>query len=315
MERTINLPKSAPCLGALRMRSRFAPPSRSQPGKPDCIVIQRPMSRGSRHGHALDHAADLAVPVRVRMRGRGRAVAPGPDHAGIVHPMVSRPADGAPDPPAGSWAGRISSSRFGSGGRGRRHHRLPAQAPRTPAATGRATLHHWTKACPRSVLKVFVELFNDGLIYKEQSTGHWDREAAHCHFPISKCSSRDQGNLWHIKFRLWSDEFTCATTGRKTCSATPRSRCHPDNAPQAPDRRTVVLPAVGAASRSSATIMPSREGTCAVKNSRRPTTSTTSRSAVRHISRDLLSRHRSPALPSTAHRIPGKALPHRPRLD
>ena len=41
-------------------------------------------------------------------------------------------------------------------------------------ATGRASASRWTKGLSRAVIKVFVELYREGLIYKDKRLVNWD---------------------------------------------------------------------------------------------------------------------------------------------
>ena len=111
------------------------------------------------------------------MRGKDVLWQPGTDHAGIATQMVvERQLWSANEQPSRRELGRERSSREGLGleGRERRHHHQPAEAPWRLVRLVRASASPWTKGLSKAVLKVFVQLYNEGLIYKDKRLVNWD---------------------------------------------------------------------------------------------------------------------------------------------
>jgi valyl-tRNA synthetase len=110
------------------------------------------------------------------MRRQGRAVAaPAPDHAGIATQMVverqlmERQEPGRRDMGARKFLERVWAWKAESGGTITR----PAQAARRLVRLVARALHHGRGPVAR-VLKVFVALYNEGLIYKDKRLVNWD---------------------------------------------------------------------------------------------------------------------------------------------
>ena len=127
-------------------------------------------------GHALNNTLQDVLCRFERMRGKDVLWQPGTDHAGIATQMVvERQLAGA----AGAdrrTMGREEVRREGLGveGRIRRHDHQPAEAARRLVRLERASASPWTRACRRRSLKVFVELYKAGLIYKDKRLVNWD---------------------------------------------------------------------------------------------------------------------------------------------
>src|ERR1700726_1255040 len=83
----------------------------------------------------------------------------------------------------------------------------------------------------RAVVKVFVELHRQGLIYKDKRLVNWDPKFQ---TPISDLEVEQvevNGHLWHIKYRVeGTDEFIIvATTRPETMLGDIAVAVHPDN--------------------------------------------------------------------------------------
>ena len=100
----------------------------------------------------------------------------------------------------------------------------------------------------RAVLKVFVELYNDGLIYKDKRLVNWDPKLLTAISDLEVQQVEAKGHLWHIKYPIeGSDEFiVVATTRPETMLGDTAVAVHPDN-----ERlkhligKTAMLPLVG----------------------------------------------------------------------
>jgi valyl-tRNA synthetase len=98
------------------------------------------------------------------------------------------------------------------------------------------------------VLKVFVALYREGLIYKDKRLVNWDPKLKTAISDLEVQQVETKGNLWHIKYPIeGSDEFIIvATTRPETMLGDVAVAVHPDN-----ERlkhligKTAILPLVG----------------------------------------------------------------------
>jgi valyl-tRNA synthetase len=78
-----------------------------------------------------------------------------------------------------------------------------------------------------AVLKVFVELYRKGLIYRDKRLVNWDPKL---HTAISDLEVEQRevrGQLWHLKYPIdgRTNSSSSRPRGPRPCSATPPSRC------------------------------------------------------------------------------------------
>src|ERR1700716_3704072 len=100
----------------------------------------------------------------------------------------------------------------------------------------------------RAVLKVFVTLYNEGLIYKDKRLVNWDPKLLTAISDLEVQQVEVRGHLWHIKYPIeGSDAFiTVATTRPETMLGDVAVAVHPEN-----ERlrhligKTAILPLVG----------------------------------------------------------------------
>jgi valyl-tRNA synthetase len=83
----------------------------------------------------------------------------------------------------------------------------------------------------RAVLKVFVALYREGLIYKDKRLVNWDPKLKTAISDLEVQQVETKGNLWHIKYPIeGSDEFiVVATTRPETMLGDVAVAVHPDN--------------------------------------------------------------------------------------
>ena len=115
----------------------------------------------------------------------------------------------------------------------------------------------------RAVLKVFVALYNEGLIYKDKRLVNWDPKLLTAISDLEVQQVEVRGHLWHIKYPIEGARtrfIIVATTRPETMLGDVAVAVHPDNEKlQAPDRQdTRSCRWSAAAFRSSATTMPTR---------------------------------------------------------
>jgi valyl-tRNA synthetase len=199
---------------------------------PFCIVIPPPNVTGRLHiGHALNNTLQDAVTRFQRMRGKDVLWQPGMDHAGIATQLVverqlaakqqSRVAMGREKFLEAVWAWKAESG----GAILDQLHRLGASADWDRA---RFTMD---EGLSRAVLKVFVTLYNQGLIKKDKRLVNWDPRLQTAVSDLEVESIEMKGNLWYLKYPVdGTDEFiTVATTRPETMLGDTAVAVHPEN--------------------------------------------------------------------------------------
>ncbi len=218
--------------------------------EPYTIVIPPPNVTGSLHmGHALNNTLQDILIRHERMRGRDALWQPGTDHAGIATQMVverqledkgkSRREIGRDAFVDQVWAWKSESGGLIS----RQLRRLGASAD---WSRERFTMD---EGLSRAVTKVFVDLYREGLIYKDTRLVNWDPKL---HTAISDLEVQQQeveSHLWHFRYPIEGDEkrfVTVATTRPETMLGDTAVAVHPDD-----ERyrdlvgRNAILPLVG----------------------------------------------------------------------
>src|ERR1700675_470957 len=171
---------------------------------PYCIVIPPPNVTGSLHmGHALTNTLQDVLVRFERMRGRDVLWQPGTDHAGIATQMVverqlmerqepNRRAMGRE-----AFIKRVWEWKEESGGA------ITRQLKRLGASCDwsreRFTMD---EGLSRAVLKVFVELYKQDLMYKDTRLVNWDPRLQTAVSDLEVENIEVKGNLWHIKYPL-----------------------------------------------------------------------------------------------------------------
>src|SRR5271168_1193661 len=218
--------------------------------EPFTIVIPPPNVTGSLHmGHALNNTLQDILCRFERMRGRDVLWQPGTDHAGIATQMVverqlmERQQPGRRDLGRAKFLERVWQWKAESGGI------IVNQLKRLGASCDwsreRFTMD---EGLSRAVLKVFVELYAAGLIYKDKRLVNWDPNLLTAISDLEVQQVEVKGSLWHIKYPIeGSDQFiVVATTRPETMLGDTAVAVHPDN-----ERlkhligKTAVLPLVG----------------------------------------------------------------------
>lgn len=225
-------------------------PGRRPKAEPFTIVIPPPNVTGSLHmGHALNNTIQDILCRFERMRGRDVLWQPGTDHAGIATQMVverllqkenktDRRTMGRE-----AFLKRVWSWKEESGGTiSRQLRRLGASCD---WSRERFTMD---EGLSRAVLKVFVQLYKEGLIYKDKRLVNWDPKLLTAISDLEVVQKEVKGHLWHLKYPIeGTDEFIIvATTRPETMLGDSGVAVHPDD-----ERykhlvgKNVVLPLVG----------------------------------------------------------------------
>jgi len=207
-------------------------PGRRPDAEPFCIVIPPPNVTGRLHiGHALNNTLQDVLARFERMRGKDVLWQPGTDHAGIATQLVverqlaerqmSRVQMGREAFLAEIWKWKAESG----GAILEQLRRLGASAD---WSRERFTMD---EGLSRAVTKVFVQLYKDGLIYRDKRLVNWDPRMQTAVSDLEVESIEVKGNLWHIKYPIDdSDHFiTVATTRPETLLGDTAVAVHPDD--------------------------------------------------------------------------------------
>jgi valyl-tRNA synthetase len=210
---------------------RAGRPERAK-AKPYCIVIPPPNVTGSLHmGHALNNTLQDILCRFERMRGRDVLWQPGTDHAGIatqavVERQLMERQESSRAMGREAFIKRVWEWKAQSGGT------IIGQLKRLGASCDwsreRFTMD---EGLSRAVLKVFVALYREGLIYKDKRLVNWDPKLKTAISDLEVQQVETKGNLWHIKYPIeGSDEFIIvATTRPETMLGDVAVAVHPDN--------------------------------------------------------------------------------------
>ena len=201
--------------------------------EPYCIVIPPPNVTGSLHmGHALNNTLQDILARFERMRGKDVLWQPGTDHAGIAtqavveRQLAERKEPSSRDIGREAFIKRVWEWKAESGGT------IISQLKRLGASCDwsreRFTMD---EGLSRAVMKVFVTLHREGLIYKDKRLVNWDPKLKTAISDLEVQQVETKGHLWYIKYPIeGSDEFiVVATTRPETMLGDVAVAVHPDN--------------------------------------------------------------------------------------
>ncbi len=205
---------------------------------PFTIVIPPPNVTGSLHmGHALNTTLQDILCRFERMRGKDVLWQPGTDHAGIATQMVverqlmERQEPGRLALGREKFLERVWEWKAQSGGA------IIDQLKRLGASCDwpreRFTLD---EGLSRAVIKVFVELYKEGLIYKDKRLVNWDPKLQTAISDLEVVQVETKGHLWHFKYPIVDDAgvetgeyIVVATTRPETMLGDTAVAVHPDD--------------------------------------------------------------------------------------
>src|SRR5208337_5182365 len=208
--------------------------------EPFAIVIPPPNVTGSLHmGHALNTTLQDILCRFERMRGKDVLWQPGTDHAGIATQMVverqlmERQEPGRLALGREKFLERVWEWKAQSGGA------IIDQLKRLGASCDwpreRFTLD---EGLSRAVTKVFVELYKEGLIYKDKRLVNWDPKLQTAISDLEVVQVETKGHLWHLRYPLFDKTFDAtdpstyivvATTRPETMLGDTAVAVHPDD--------------------------------------------------------------------------------------
>jgi valyl-tRNA synthetase len=177
--------------------------------EPYTIVIPPPNVTGSLHmGHALNNTLQDVLCRFERMRGRDVLWQPGTDHAGIATQMVverqlmERKQPGRREMGREAFLERVWTWKAESGGV------IVNQLKRLGASCDwsreRFTMD---EGLSEAVIKVFVQLYREGLIYKDKRLVNWDPKLLTAISDLEVQQVEVKGNLWHLRYPIEGKTF------------------------------------------------------------------------------------------------------------
>ncbi len=202
-------------------------------GQPYTIVIPPPNVTGSLHmGHALNNTLqDILIRYR-RMKGDAALWQPGTDHAGIATQMVVErmlEAEGVKRTDLGrdKFVERVWDWKAESGGT------ITKQLRRLGASCDwsreRFTMD---EGLSKAVVKVFVELHKQGLIYRDKRLVNWDPKLHTAISDLEVEQRETKGKMWYFKYPIEGQDgkfITVGTTRPETMLGDTGVAVHPDD--------------------------------------------------------------------------------------
>ena len=214
-----------------------------RPARPDAtpytIVNPPPNVTGSLHiGHALDNTLQDVMIRYERLRGKDALWVVGTDHAGIATQMVvERQLEAKQDKRTNysreDFIAKVWEWKAESGGTITRQ--LRRLGCSMDWSREQFTMDpHFTRA----VVKVFVDLYNRGLIYRDKRLVNWDPKLKTAISDLEVETREVKGGFWHFKYPLADgvtrddglDYIEVATTRPETMLADMCVAVHPDDA-------------------------------------------------------------------------------------
>ncbi|WP_019529932.1 valine--tRNA ligase [Dasania marina] len=201
-------------------------------GDPYCIMIPPPNVTGSLHmGHGFQEAIMDALIRYNRMKGKNTLWQVGTDHAGIATQMVVErllDAEGVTRHDLGrdKFLERVWEWKEESGGNITQQLRRLGASP--DWSRERFTMD---EGFYKAVQEVFVQLYDDDLIYRGKRLVNWDPKLHTAISDLEVLSEEEQGHMWHFKYPLTdgSGYLVVATTRPETMLGDTAVAVHPED--------------------------------------------------------------------------------------
>ena len=196
-----------------------------------CVMLPPPNVTGSLHmGHGFQHTLIDATIRYQRMQGKRTLWQPGTDHAGIstqlvVEGQLQRQGISRESMSREAFVKKIWDWKAESGGN------ITEQMRRMGSSVD------WTRerftldeGISKAVLKVFIQLYEENLIYRGNRLVNWDPQLGTAISDLEVIFEEEQGSLWHIRYPLISDSsqyLIVATTRPETMLGDVAVAVHP----------------------------------------------------------------------------------------
>ncbi|WP_223669657.1 valine--tRNA ligase [Kangiella shandongensis] len=197
-----------------------------------CIMIPPPNVTGSLHmGHAFQHTIMDSLTRYHRMKGDNTLWQPGSDHAGIATQMVverllDREGKSRHDLGREAFIDKVWEWKEQSGGT------ISQQMRRMGDSCD------WSREAftmdddlSNAVLETFVQLYDEGLIYRGDRLVNWDPKLLTAVSDLEVESHEENGHLWHMRYPLsdGSGYVIIATTRPETMLGDSAVAVHPED--------------------------------------------------------------------------------------
>lgn len=201
--------------------------------EPFCIMMPPPNVTGSLHmGHALNSTLQDILIRYNRMKDHDALWQPGTDHAGIATQMVVErqlDAEGIHRRDLGrdKFLEKVWDWKAHSGGTIVNQLRRLGTTP--DWSRERFTMD---EGLSKAVLKVFVQLYKEGLIYKDKRLVNWDPKLHTAISDLEVESKETKGHMWHIKYPVEGENgvfIIVATTRPETMLGDTAVAVHPED--------------------------------------------------------------------------------------
>ena len=207
-----------------------------RPERPDApaftIVMPPPNVTGSLHiGHALDVTLQDILVRHARLQGKDALWVAGTDHAGIATQMVveremALRQDKRTNYSREDFVAKVWEWKAESGGT------ITRQLRRLGASCDwRNERFTMDAGFSKAVIKVFVDLYNEGLLYRDKRLVNWDPGLKTAISDLEVETREVQGKFWHFRYPLadGSGYIAVATTRPETMLADMAVAVHPDD--------------------------------------------------------------------------------------
>lgn len=217
------------CYGRWEGHHYFTPQGN---GQRFCIMLPPPNVTGSLHmGHGFQHTLIDTMIRYQRMNGMKTLWQPGTDHAGIstqliVEKQLERDGIFRKDMTRAQFLERVWQWKNESG------HQITQQMRRIGSSVDwsreRFTMDDGLSS---AVLKVFIKLYDEGLIYRGTRLVNWDPHLGTAISDLEVVSEEEDGHLWHIRYPLANSDQSViiATTRPETLLGDTAVAVHPED--------------------------------------------------------------------------------------
>lgn len=201
-------------------------------GTPFCIMLPPPNVTGTLHmGHGFQDTLMDAMVRYQRMSGKKTLWQPGVDHAGISTQLVverqlqqeglSRKDMGREDFLARVWEWKEKSGNT-----------ITEQMRHIGCSIDWSKMRFtMDEGFSKAVHKVFIQLYEEGLIYRGNRLVNWDPKLGTAVSDLEVITETESGHLWHIRYPIVDSDayITIATTRPETLLGDTAIAVHPDD--------------------------------------------------------------------------------------